>query len=255
MTSALLQPIDATVSTRQAAVLLTATIDPGSTKLVARNDPIVRFDDYRRALLSWRSQSHVPIVFCENSGYDLSSLRAPIDERPGCTVEFLSFDKNHHAATRGKGYAELELIRDALATSRVLASSSVIIKCTGRLIVPNACRVIRSITACDFDVMCTLKQNLSFADTRVFAATPRFLQDHLFPMVNLIDDDGGTYLEHAVACAVGDALAHRKRWRPFPTLPRIQGISGTHGKLMTDSTVTAAAKTAFNFLRNFVYRH
>lgn len=243
-----------TVSTHRAAVLLTATIDPGSTKLVARNDPILRLGDYKRALLSWHAQSHVPIVFCENSGYDLSNLRTLVDERPGCAVEFLSFDGNHHAATRGKGYAELELMKDALATSRVLASSGVIIKCTGRLIVPNARRVIRSITASDFDVMCTLKQNLSFADTRLFAATPQFLRDHLFPMVSLIDDDRGTYLEHAVACAVGDALAHRKKWRPFPILPRIQGISGTHGKLMTDSALIAAAKSVFNLLRNFVYR-
>lgn len=243
------------MSTHPAALLLTATIDPGSTKLVARNDPVLRFGDYKRALLSWRAQSHVPIVFCENSGYDLTILRALVDERPGCAVEFLSFDKNHHAATRGKGYSELELMSDALTTSHVLASSRLIIKCTGRLIVSNAHPVIRSIAASDFDVMCTLKQNLSFADTRFFAATPQFLRDHLFPMASLIDDDRGTFLEHAVACAVGNALAHRKRWRPFPIRPRLQGISGTHGKMMTESTITAVAKGAYNSLRNFVYRH
>ena len=82
--------------------------------------------------------------------------------------------------------------------------------------VRNASPVLRSIAHGDFDIMCTLKRNLTFADSRLFAATPEFLRDYLFPRVDMIDDNAGITFEHALASATAGALADRKRWRPFP---------------------------------------
>ena len=93
-------------SSRSAVLLLTATIDPGNTIMVARRDPLLRLEDYRLALESWLSaEAAAKIVVCENSGYDLAPLRRIVPTRAGREVEFISFSGNQHGATRGKGYA------------------------------------------------------------------------------------------------------------------------------------------------------
>jgi hypothetical protein len=224
--------------------------------LVARREPLLRLEDYRLALESWlSSQAAAKIVVCENSGYDLAPLRRLAAPRTGREVEFISFSGNQHGATRGKGYAELGIIAHAMAQSELISNSDVVVKCTGRLIVRNALRVLRSLAASDFDIMCTLKRNLTFADSRLFAATPAFLRDYLLPRVDTIDENAGVHFEHALASATAGALADRKCWRPFPIFPRIEGISGSDGLVMTNSAVKSAAKTIYHRLRNFVYQH
>jgi hypothetical protein len=242
-------------SGRSVVLLLTATIDPGATIMVVRRDPLVRLQDYRSALEAWLSSAAVAkIVFCENSGYDLAPLQRLATPRVGKEVEFISFSGNQHGATKGKGYAELGMIEHAMQTSELIASSDVILKCTGRLTVRNATRVLQSMASCDFDVMCSLKHHLSFADSRLFAATPAFIRDYLRPKADLIDDNAGVYFEHALARATASALADRKRWRPFPVFPRIEGISGTDGRPMTNSPAKSVTKALYHQLRNFVYQ-
>ena len=224
--------------------------------MVVRRDPLLRLEDYRRALESWLSSQAAPkIVVCENSGYDLAPLRHLVAPRAGREVEFISFSGNQQGATKGKGYAEIGIIEHALATSELLSNSDVVVKCTGRLIVRNALRVLRATASSDFDIMCTLKRNLTFADSRLFAATPGFLRDYLLPRVDMIDDNAGVHFEHALASATARALADRKCWRPFPIFPRIEGISGSDGLSMTNSAVKSTAKTLYHRLRNFVYQH
>ncbi len=222
---------------RAITLLLTATVNPGATGMVARRDPLVRLGDYESALSKWLSVSPpLRIVFCENTGFDLARLQATAAASP---VEFISFRGNDGAKQRGKGYSEIAILEHALAESRLISASEVVVKCSGRLFVANAPQVFRALASTDFDVMCTLKQNLSFSDSRFFAATPQFLRQHLLPQACIVDDTQGIYFEHALACAVADAVAHRKKWRPFEVFPRIQGISGTHGKSMTDSAAVA----------------
>jgi hypothetical protein len=242
-------------SGRSIVLLLTATIDPGATIMVVRRDPLIRLQDYRTALESWLSSGAIPrIVFCENSGYDLTSLQRLATPHVGRDVEFISVSGNQHGATKGKGYAELSMIEHAMQRSELISNSDVVVKCTGRLTVRNATRVLRSAAACDFDVMCSLRQHLTFADSRLFAATPEFIRHYLLPKADMIDDNAGVYFEHALACATTSALADRKRWRPFPIFPRIEGISGTDGIVMTNSAVQTVTKALYHRLRKFVFQ-
>jgi len=241
---------------RSVTLLLTATIDPGATLTVARREPLLRLEDYRSALESWLSVETAPkIVFCENSGYDLAPLQRLVTPCAGREVEFISFSGNQHGATRGKGYAELGIIQHAMEKSELVSNSDIVVKCTGRLIVRNALGVLRSMASCDFDIMCTLKRNLTFADSRLFAATPEFIRHYLLPRAGTIDENAGVHFEHALACATATALADRKSWRPFPIFPRMEGISGSDGLVMTNSAVKSAAKRVYHQLRNFVYQH
>lgn len=236
-------------------LLLTATIDPGATPLVERRDPLTRLHDYLGALDTWLASgaaSH--IVFCENSGYDLAPLKEVALRRGGCAVEFISYADNASGANRGKGHSELRLIERALRTSRLLAESDVIVKCTGRLTVTNAVPVLEAIAAEKFDIMCVLKQFLSFADSRFFAATPAFVEGYLLPRIGMIDDGANVFLEHALACAAASAVAGRLSWRPFPILPCIAGISGTSGKSMTDGTLKRMARAVYHRVSTVVYQ-
>lgn len=240
---------------RSITVLLTATINPGATRLVARNDPELRLADYESALRSWISvEPAVRVVFCENSGHDLATLLRLITRQSSDRLEILGFSGNTGGHLKGKGFAELGTIAHAMVASRLLSGADLIVKCSGRIFIRNAPRFLRSVAACEGDVICTLKRFLSFADSRVFCATPAFIREHLQPRQDFMDDARGVYFEHMLASAVTDAVAHGKRWRPFPVLPRIQGISGTNGTSMTDSAPVAAARALYNNFRNAVYR-
>jgi hypothetical protein len=235
-------------------VLLTATIDPGATIMVARADPDVRMRDYQQALRSWLSVSRAfTLVFCENSGYDIGSLRKIADETAGPRIEFISLNNNKTGETKGKGHSELLAIKRAMEVSEMLSNSQIVIKCTGRLYVPNAARVLSAIESTDFDIMCALRKYLSYADSRFFAATPEFFFNHLIPCGNAINDNEGVYFEHALARAAGAAIADGMKWRPFPVLPRICGVSGTFDKSMSDSALIGAVRTVYSQVRNFIY--
>jgi hypothetical protein len=240
---------------RKTVLLLTATIDPGDTVMVARRDPAVRLADYQHALRRWiTSGVACDMVVCENSGSDLTSLREIAKGFFG-NVEFVSYSGNASGAIRGKGHAEMEMIRHVLGASKLLAGAEIILKCTGRLAVRNAAKILQGTSRGDFDVMCTLKRNLSFADSRLFAATPRFINEYLLPLGEKLDDNRGMTFEHGLAQATARAISDQRRWSPFPCFPVIDGVSGTDGKSMTNSALTRVSKAVYHQLRNVVYRH
>ena len=237
-------------------LLLTATIDTGSTPRVARSDPETRLKDYEQALLRWlRSRSIDKVVFCENSGHDLSTLETAAAKFSDCQVEFLSFDGNAVGALRGKGSAELAIILHAVSHSRLLSRAQTVIKCTGRLSVRNARSLISKIEAQQFDVMCDIGRYLTYADSRIFAATPDFISNYLGREKDTVNDFNGIYLEHALACAATRALSDRKNWRPLPTNPQVLGISGTLGRSITDGQGKRQIRSLYSWIRRLVYRH
>ena len=65
---------------------MTATVTPAQKAGVKRSSPQVRLEDLKRALRFWLSYPHAAaqrILFLENSGADLSELRAIVaNENP-----------------------------------------------------------------------------------------------------------------------------------------------------------------------------
>lgn len=243
-------------SNRSITLLLTATIDPGATPLVERREPLTRLRDYQQALEWWLSCAAAPrLVFCENSGFDLASLVGLTERQSGCKVEFISFRGNQAAAAKGKGYAELQLIDHAMRTSSFIASSDLVVKCTGRLTIRNGAALFKEMTAMKFDVMCALMHCLSYADSRVFAATPAFIRQHLLPKIDMVNDGEGVTAEHALACAAASAIAGRMAWRPFPVYPRLAGISASTGISASDPPAKRAVRAAYHRLRRMLYEH
>ena len=66
-------------STPRFLLVMTATMTPAANAQVKRSSPHMRLEDYKRALRYWLSYPHPAaerILFLENSGADLSELRA-----------------------------------------------------------------------------------------------------------------------------------------------------------------------------------
>ena len=129
-------------------ILMTACIDPGNAPIkVARHDPVLRLADYRNALIFWlhlHDSRITKLVFVENSGYCLDELTALAQRENiyGRKIEFLSLNCNQYPSGIHYGYAELQMIDEALVRSSLLSTSEYFIKATGRLIFPNICRLV-----------------------------------------------------------------------------------------------------------------
>jgi hypothetical protein len=211
-------------------VLLTATIDPKLILYTERRDPAVRLKDYRDAFQKWYANPSVnKIVFCENSGFDLSSLQElcrPIQS--GKEVEFLSYEGQNFAPGLGKGYGELANLAHVAAHSKLLQSSCYLFKVTGRLYVSNAEKMIRRIARQrTVDVFCNLVDNLTYSDSRVFCCNEKFLRECLLPMKTVVNDSLGINFERILARAVHQGLSSGMKWSLLPATPRIHGVGGT----------------------------
>lgn len=219
-------------------LLLTATVDPGACINTQRGDPRQRATDYRHALQAWLAHGWFRrIVLAENSGADPSLFAAEavaLADR-GVAFEFLACPPGDQDQARGKGYGEMGIIAAALRSSRLIAEGGegqVVVKSTGRYVQTNAGRLAalagRGLDGCA--VVCDLRQHLTSADSRVFAATAAFLVRHFLPLRATVDDTRKVFFEHALARAMHAALAAGEQWRPLPCAPRIVGVGATDNR-------------------------
>jgi hypothetical protein len=122
-------------------LVMTATVAPSANAQVKRSSPQLRLEDYKRALRFWLSYPHpaaAKILFLENSGADLSELRAIAQtENPlNREVEFLSLPVHEIPAGANYGYAEMQSLDEGLAISKLRRVTTHMIKTTGRLTFP-----------------------------------------------------------------------------------------------------------------------
>jgi hypothetical protein len=123
-------------------LVMTACIDPSAGHYrIDRADPTIRLLDYQRALRFWLSypdQRTRCILFIENSGYPLDSLKAIAQsENPrGKQTEFISLNCNWYPETSHYGYAEMRMLDLGLEQSRLRRETTHMIKVTGRLTFP-----------------------------------------------------------------------------------------------------------------------
>lgn len=122
-------------------LVMTATVTPAPNAHVKRSSPELRLEDYKRALRFWLVYPHRAaerILLLENSGADLSELRAIAQqENPlGKQIEFLSLPVHGIPPGRNYGYAEMQMLDEGLTLSELRRSTTHMIKTTGRLAFP-----------------------------------------------------------------------------------------------------------------------
>lgn len=225
-------------------LLLTATVDVGSTPYVSVSDPRVRLAEYTRGLRWYAgSRGHDGIVFCESSSHPLDPLRhAAGDAR----VEFLQPRDDLDGAPRGKGYGELSIVRHALEASnfvRLAGPDAIIVKITGRYVIRNIAALVASLRAGrPPDVVADLSKGLTRADTRICAFRAEFARRYLLPQQELVNDAKCYFVEQAFARAVHLGIADGARWQPWRVAPDIDGTSGSAGRAYRRDPVRRLAR-------------
>lgn len=213
---------------REPILVLTGTIDPQGmigTKLV---DPLERERDYLSSFHKWVKYSDfMRIIFCENSGFDLSKF-AEIPTN-GKQVNLLSFSGNAFDRKFGKGYGEMEILNYVFDQPGLILSEDRIVKCTGRLFVKNHQIFYRHALNATFDVSSDLYRSLDESDVRLFMFSPYFYQTYLRCRQPLLDETvhPAQLLEKIVAQAICSAMADLLQFKPLPATPHFDGRSGS----------------------------
>lgn len=212
---------------KKAIILLTGCINPNGMPFTKLTDANERQRQYIEALHYYLNHTSCPIVFCENSLTDLSTLFNDIKDR----LEILTF-KGNQDKQRGKGFGEAEILEFAFRHSLFIHDDCIVVKITGRLIVSNIASILNSLNYDKDFVTCQFHSNLLFADSRIFCATPSFYMAFL-KFKDHINDSKNIYFEHILASTV---LESPIQYIPFTEEPFITGMSGSTGELYTKTT-------------------
>ena len=165
-------------------LVLTACIRTRVIENAFLTDPELRLRDYEHSLTVWLEYPDPrlkKILFIENSGADLSTLRKIADRYPNATVEFASLNSD---ADRPEGFdygfSELMMLDQGLAQSQLRNTTSHMVKVTGRLMFPKMSRLLDRLPK---DYSLAVDSRLSKGLTRYpqrFTTTQAFMASHGF---------------------------------------------------------------------------
>lgn len=211
-------------------ILLTACINPNGMSYTAIQDIAVRTRQYTEALDFYLQNSHLKIVFVENTLYDISSsYKQYIAEN---RLECLSFAGNTFSRELGKGYGEAEIIKYALEHSSFIKEADYIVKITGRLILRN----LNNILGITNLLYAGRKNGVSvdvidehIAESRVIIASFDFYSTFFIPNMNQINDSSGYYFEHLLVSSIKNWISSGNIFIPIPVFPQLVGYSGSTG--------------------------
>jgi hypothetical protein len=210
-------------------ILITSAIK-ASALLTSLVDTEKRLSLLANSLHLWAAIGVRQIVVCDGSTVDISiELSRFIDcSALSCQIELLGFVNSiSHVSRLGKGYGEGEIVKHALAHSKLIAKSDYFVKCTGKLFVANYLSVIKGFRGefgCSFGGQILLPQ---YVDTRFYIASKDFFVRNLAEVYISVNDPFGIYLENVYfAVLMHSGLS---RWM-LGHRPRFVGISGTTGE-------------------------
>lgn len=226
---------------RSNTVLLTATIvPPAGVPGLAQADPVIRLKQYADALEYYASMPVDMvgrIVFAENSGADLSSLKR-LTEKQGDRVRFISWSGLDHPPACGRGFGEFKLVDHVLARPEAvggLPANESIWKVTGRYRVLNLTRLMHTAPQ-RFEVYCDLKNRpMPWVDLRVFAFTLGGYDRHLrgvYPQLR--EDVNRVSPEVVLREKLGKELRSVAIVPRLRVEPRIDGVRGMDGRSYLD---------------------
>ncbi len=226
-------------------LLMTASVDPRGMSQ-ARFTPAEREEMYINALRFYSRElldrDNYTLVFTENSGWDLSRIKASLPEKYLKKTEFLSLNPAHFDVSRGKGYNEILLIKAAIEQSRSLREHGAFLKVTGRYPIFNIRYFLdygsREILEKRKDLYIDMKDhNLyrklgldwcsRFADVRLFGVSNAFFLDYVASENHQLHDDEGRMFEGLMYNLIKPRMNDTQLVYRFNREPRFGGREGT----------------------------
>lgn len=213
-------------------LLLTSTINPNGMSYTVLQDREIRKGQYNKALQFYLVNTPYKIVYCDNSGVDISGDY--LNYINSGRIEFITFNGNDFDKTKGKGYGEAKIILYAIKYSKFLKHDCYVTKITGRIIIRNICELIQShvyflnnIVSCDF---CSDNGIYSM----IIISPVSWIKKGLEKYIETINDTNGIYIENIIYKMLYESKRHSILGSiiilPFFKSPEIDGMSGSTGK-------------------------
>ena len=240
-------------------LLVTCAVTPHAAIKSSERTRTERLAAYRAGLASWRFFERLgPVVVCEGSSYPEARFRAEIDAIAPASFEYLSTATSEASAQLGKGAAELDLIAHAFEHSRLLQGVDRVLKVTGRYAVLNGEPLARKLLEQETlpGIQVNLHDRLRHADPRVCLFSREFFSNWLLPRKGAIRDwpvrldDEPVFLEHVLAQATLEYIAHGGAWDLLPLPLRLRGTSGTTGLPYQEGFARYATRCAAHQLKS-----
>lgn len=178
------------------AILLTACINPNGMSKTILQDKEIRKRQYEDALNFYLANTTVPIVLVENTNYELSH-KYDNQIKEG-RLEYITFNGNDYDKSKGKGFGEALILLYAINNSEIIKRTKYIIKITGRIIIPEINKLIKSplyklnnLFRCDF-------VGHNFTRTVILISTPQTIFSIFSKRFNEITETTPLLFEHIV---------------------------------------------------------
>jgi len=175
-------------------VLLTASINPNGCYYLKRACPIIREKDYIKSIKMWLKKTRLPIVFCENSGYDISKIIKIARKYPG-RVEIIQFNGNDYPRYLGTGHGEMKIMEKAMNESGFIKKSEYIVKVTGRLFIPNIVSILNNFDQEIFIAHESIDHAQKFLGSRSFIYKKDFFTKYFYKYKELLNDEKAIHFE------------------------------------------------------------
>jgi hypothetical protein len=225
----------------QVLVLTASILVPAGAPGVVRSDTSLRIQDYQRALAFYASfigQGLDRIVFAENTGADLRSLRE-ITATKGIAsrVDFLTFDGNGFPPIYGRCYGEAIILDEVMGHKccSELPEDTIYWKSTGRYQIKNFRRMMQTMPR-GAQLYCDLRRRRRqrWADMRFMSWTRKGYDEFLAGIAPLLREDTRNFRpgEEALFDVLDERLSGSflQHARSFTREPFIDGIRAFDNK-------------------------
>ena len=228
-------------------LLLTGCVNPNGMTFTALQDSKERKKQYVRAINWYLTNTELDIVFVENTNCDLSNEFK--DSRDLHRLECLTFDGNNFDKVLGKGYGEALIIKYALNNSLKLREADKIIKITGRLIVHNVLKILKTCKSSNTLYVKEYYQKRMWYKSNFFVTPTSFLK-MLIASLQKLNDSKGYYFEHLMYDTAKKWSNENKKIKEIFAPIQIEGQSGSIGY-----TYSYGIKhTCKEYIRYFLHR-
>jgi hypothetical protein len=238
-------------------LILTATIAPPlNAPQLARTDPKIRLNDYRKALefyLSYLVEGKIyGLVFAENSASDISELQNLCFEYDVIDkIEFISFSGLDYPPSYGRGYGEFKMIEYVMEHSQLiqkLPERANIWKVTGRYIIRNLENVLKTRPSSDFYCQCR-DIPMYWIDLYVLCWNKKAYDVILKNIYQLIREDNvAVSAEQLFRKILDEQNSDLKVVKRLRAIPELEGIRGYDNQVYQSKKVKLLLRKVVNFL-------
>lgn len=188
-----------------------------------------RLNEYKESI-SWAlcDTPFQRVIFCDNSGYDLSTLGGykDIAIKKKKELEILSFKgDSEKVSLQGKGYGEGEIIKYVLENSILMSKCDCFYKLTGRLKISNIKKILDK-SANDIYFNLNYPYHDMF-DTRFYKISVDYYKKYFLNVYEKVNDANTNWLERVFFNTARDnKLLGKIKCYPYPVFVGNSGSTG-----------------------------